>query len=47
MIYDTWYDKEKIWEEILKKSLVAAGITEDFNKTKSKIKFTLPKELIP
>ena len=47
MIYDTWYDKEKILEEIIKKSFVVTGITEDFNKIKSKIKFTLPKELIP
>ena len=47
MIYDTWYDKEKISEEIIKKSFVVAGITEDFNKTKSKIKFTLSKQLIP
>ena len=43
MIYDTWYDKEKISEETIKKSFVVAGITEDFNKTKSKIKFTLSK----
>ena len=47
MIYDTWYDKEKISEEIIKKSFVVAGIIEDFNKSKSKIKFTWPKELIP
>ena len=47
MICGAWYGKEKILEEIVKKSFVVTGITEDFNKIKSKIKFTLPKELIP
>ena len=47
MIYYTWYDKEKVSEEIIKKSFIVAGITEDFIKNKSKIKFTWLKELLP